>query len=434
MPTLIVAFSIALAAATLYVDRALDAQRSRAPPYLFSGTADAARTLLSALASSVLSIAFSLTMVALQQASSQFSPRVLRGITASRVNQLVVGIYAGTFTYALLVLRTVRSEAAAAPFVPALSVTTAVLLALLCSATLMYFIHHVSLSLQASEVIAQLHRPLLAQLARLYPDALTLADAQPAHPDDERAAGAVTPVRTQLGGFVRRVDGELGELPQPAVTIWLRARPGDYVPRGGVLAELRGAGPELARKLEQAYVLYAERSDAQDPLFDIRQLVDIGLRALSPGVNDPTTAEYVLRRLGDALGVLAGRQFPTRRSQRPGCVTIYAPGLSWDDFVDSAFSQLRRAARADYDVTRCMIELLRALGELVTLAERTCALRAQLRAVREGVARATSWITSVSSCCARPTSRCSSSTSSPLWGPRTQRADLARSQPWCSFV
>jgi uncharacterized membrane protein len=387
LPSVLVTLCVVLAIGTIHWDERLVARGSRAIPYLFSGTADAARTMLSTIASSlltVLSIAFSLTMVALQQAASQFSPRIMRSVTSSRVNQTVVGIYSGTFIYALLILRTIRGEHSSAPFVPALSVTSAVLLALLCIAMLVYFIHHVSLSLQVSEVIKALHDELTAHLERLYPEPLQGHDeetgAQLAWICEEVER---SPVRALHGGFVRRIDLGLADVKDEHSTIWLTAKVGEFVPRGGMLGSVAPANDSLSDKVRGAYILDSERSYAQDPLFDVRQLADIGLRALSPGINDPTTAEYVLRQLGDALGVLVARQVPSRRQvAKPGHIRLVVDGPDWDTFVEGAFSQLRRACRADFDVTRCLLEVLASLSEQVLAQHRASAIRAQVEQVR----------------------------------------------------
>jgi uncharacterized membrane protein len=393
LPSVLVAACILLAVVTIRGDEHLVERSSEAIPYLFSGTADAARTMLSTIASSlltVLSIAFSLTMVALQQASSQFSPRVLRSITSSRANQIVVGVYAGTFIYALLILRTIRGEHSPSPFVPALSVTSAVALALLCIAMLVYFIHHVSLSLQVSEVIKNLHDELIRQCERLFPEPLELDD-EPR--DDALAAsseqGERSPVRALVGGFVRRIDLGLADLKtEHPTTIWMTTKVGDFVSRGSIIASIVPASESLADRVRAAYILDSERSHVQDPLFDVRQLVDIGLRAMSPGVNDPTTAEYVLCQLGDALAVLASRQIHVRRCRaKPGHVRLYIDGPAWEDFVEAAFSQLRRASRADFDVTRCLLEVLAALAEQTTTHARASAIRAQVEEVRTSLAQ-----------------------------------------------
>ncbi|HEX5656537.1 MAG TPA: DUF2254 domain-containing protein [Polyangiales bacterium] len=385
VPAQIVAACALLAIGTLALDDSLAAERSDAIPYLFSGTADAARTMLSTLASSlltVLSIAFSLTMIALQQASSQFSPRVLRSITSSRVNQIVVGVYAGTFIYCLLILRTIRGEDAPAPYVPELSVTSSVLLALLCIAMLVYFIHHVSLSLQVSEVIQGLHDQLVEQIDVMFPDPL---GQEPRVPTllPEHARERATKIRASRGGFVRRVDDALVGVQAEDTIVWLHAKVGEYVPRGGVLASMSPAREQLAARINEAYVFDSERSYAQDPLFAVRQLVDIGLRAMSPGVNDPTTAEYVLHHLGDALAQLVGRQFPSphRKHESKG-LQLIVDGPDWDSFVSAAFAQLRRSARSDFDVTRCLLQVLTELGEHATCEQRAAALRLEVAEVR----------------------------------------------------
>jgi uncharacterized membrane protein len=386
LPGVLVVLCIALAAGTIHGDQRLAARDSEAIPFLFSGTADAARTMLSTIASSlltVLSIAFSLTMVALQQASSQFSPRVLRSVTSSRVNQTVVGVYSGTFIYALLILRTIRGEHSPAPFVPALSVTSAVLLALVCITMLVYFIHHVSLSLQVSEVIKRLHDELIEHFEQRFAKPL-VCDDEPAH---EQAAETSEQaehgqVRAREGGFVRRIDLGLADVRAEHTTVWLTAKVGEFVPRGGLLASIDPADGALGDKVRNAYIFDSERSHAQDPLFDVRQLVDIGLRALSPGVNDPTTAEYVLRQLGDALCLLASRQVPARTYvAKPGRVRVIVAGPGWDTFVEGAFSQLRRACRADFDVTRCLLEVLMSLGEQTVTQDRASAVRLQAEQV-----------------------------------------------------
>jgi uncharacterized membrane protein len=390
LPSLLVALCMMLAMVTLAGDEYLTARDSEALPYLFSGTADAARAMLSTIASSlltVLSIAYSLTMVALQQASSQFSPRVLRAITSSRVNQAVVGVYAGTFIYALLVLRTIRGEHAAAPFVPALSVTSAVVLALVCIALLVYFIHHVSLSLQVSEVIKDLHDELIAQLERLFPEHVNApseaADSSKISTDELAERERVC---ARVGGFVRRIDPSLSDLRANEATVWLTAKVGEYVPRGGVLAHVARSDAELSEKVRAAYILGSERSYAQDPLFEVRQLVDIALRALSPGINDPTTAEYVLRQLGDALTLLAGRRIPSQRlDAKPGRLRVVTDGPDWQTFIEDSFGQIRRACRTDFHVTRCLLEVLHALAEHTTTEPRASAVRVHVTEVRLGL-------------------------------------------------
>ncbi|WP_432545245.1 DUF2254 domain-containing protein [Kineococcus sp. SYSU DK004] len=406
LPSVLVAAAVALALGLLRVDAALDGLGSARHPVstvLFSGSADAARTLLSAIAGSlltVLSISFSLTMIALQQASSQFSPRILRSITASAVNQTVVGAFAGTFVYALLVLRTVRSDDTGPEFVPALSVTVAVAMSLVCIALLVYFIHHVSQSLQVSVVITRLRDTLLRELDGVYPDRVaepadTTGGSGAAAWAARLAAGAHSRVTATTGGFVRDVDEDaldeaLGSGAPRSVHVVVGI--GEFVPRGGLVAI---AAPPLdddaLDAVRAAVVLADERTDHRDPAFVVQQLVDVGLRAMSPGVNDPTTAEHVLLHLGDALTAVAGRDLPDPLRQLPGGSRALLERADWDDLVDVAFSQLRRAAEGDVRVTVRLLEVLARLAGATGEPGRRAALAQQVADAAGAAERCEDW-------------------------------------------
>ena len=401
IPTLLVALAILGSLLLIELDVVLAQRRSLLIPWLFSGTADAARTLLSVVAGSlitVISIAISLTIVALVQASAQFTPRILRQFTASRANQVVLGTYTATFVYALLVLRTVRSaEEGDAPFVPALSVTTAVLLALLCLALLIYFIHHMSQSLQVSVIIDEVRQELLTQIDKLYPQALGREVPDPPAPATLREAlqhnDQPVVVRSEKAGFVRHIDEQTLLSISLASTQWLSIRPqiGEFVASGSILVELdqvEGALDAVSEQIRRAFVIDRERTITQDPLFGIRQLVDIGLKALSPGINDMTTAEYVLYHLDDAIGRLAGRTFPSPvRTTDSGCTQIIVNRPTWDQVVDAAFSQIREAAADDVHVTQTLLQVLYDLAQRLPPGPRTHAIQQQLVEIRYNIAQ-----------------------------------------------
>ena len=172
VPALLVALAGGLVALTLSIDER-DPLLQGLRPWLFGGSASAARALLAAIAGSlitVVALAFSITIVAIQQAATQFSPRVIRNFMRDRGNQVVFGAYIATFVYALLVLRQVREDRdGASEFVPALSITAALLLALVCVALLIYFIHHAATSLQVATIADNIRRELRDGLERLYP-------------------------------------------------------------------------------------------------------------------------------------------------------------------------------------------------------------------------------------------------------------------------
>ncbi|MCI2239472.1 DUF2254 domain-containing protein [Paenibacillus sp. TRM 82003] len=402
LPGLIVLFEAALAEVLVWIDSTYGDTTGAAGSWLFSGSADAARTLLSAIAGSLLtvvSIAFSLTMIALQQASSQFSPRILRGFTSSLTNQLVIGAYTGTFVYSLLVLRTVRSGEQGPVFVPGLAVTTGVLLALTCMGLLVFFIHQVSLALQVSVVISRLRDDLLAQLEGDHPSEVGQRAAAPDdHPDRaaalrrEVAERPHTLVRARRGGFVRGFDadrllstGEHADADDPLL-VHVRAGVGSFVARGSVIAAVAPPPePGVVEDVRCSVLLADERTPPHDPLFVVQQLVDVGLRALSPSTNDPTTAEHVLLHLGDALGTLADRDLePPVRTTRDGRLLLLLERPDWAGHVDAAFSQLRRAGASHVSVTLRLLEVLAFLGERVP-AGRVEPLLAQVQQVLEVV-------------------------------------------------
>lgn len=213
IPAILVVGAIALAFGMVTIDQVYFEEVRREVPWLFGGTADAARGLLSTIAGAmitVVSISFSVTIVALQQASSQYSPRVLRTFTSDKLNQIVLGMYIATFVYALLVLRSVRTEVSdidGSGFVPALSVVVAIILALICLGLLIVFIHRITQSLQVAEIIRRVHGDLVQQIEVLYPEQIGEPVADPAsavhvRPDLERATLRTQFVLIRSGLFV----------------------------------------------------------------------------------------------------------------------------------------------------------------------------------------------------------------------------------------
>ena len=350
--------------------------------WLFSGSPSAARTILSVIAGSlitVISLLFSITVLTLQQASTQFTPRVIRTFTRDQGSQLVLGVYVATFLYALLVLRQVRGEVAAAgEFVPVIAVTVAIMLAILCLGCLIYFIHHSATLFQAATVIERVHHDLLAAIDRLYPSAIGKAVDDGDAVDlvsfrHKHALGMGQVVPAPCAGFLRSIDEQAlaGALPAGSWAI-VDLPVGSYLLHGQPLVEI-GSVPDgnadIGERLTQAFVIDQERTITQDALFGIRQLVDIALKALSPAISDPTTAEHAIGCLGNALMQLATRPFPSpeRIVERgdEGSVTIWLARPTFEDYVEEALGQIERAAREEFHVLRQLKAIL------VTVARHT---------------------------------------------------------------
>lgn len=393
-PALFVVLALVLSTVLLEIDRALGRTEAEGL-WLFGGNAAGARTTLSVIAGSlitVVAVAFSVTIIAIQQASTQFTPRVLRNFTRDRGNQLVLATYIGTFTYALLVLRRVREAGLAGPaFVPAISISVAILLSVISLGMLVYFIHHAAESLQVSYLLSSIRRELDEEIDKQFPDSEEEGDpaVRFAEPFDARLEANPLEVTSEREGYLVRVD--LSGLAMAAAsrfrTLHVEVQIGDYVRPGDVLFRAPDEGradDDFLERARAAFQLDRDRSVEQDPLFGIRQITDIAIKALSPGINDPTTAEQALDFLGGAVNHLLDRAIPSpRRVTREG-VRLVLRSPSFAEFVDACFCQIRSAARRDLQVSLRLISVLRGLLQRTTSESRARHLRRRIDEVRAG--------------------------------------------------
>ncbi|MFW5470680.1 DUF2254 domain-containing protein [Knoellia sp. CPCC 206435] len=330
-------------------------------PFLFAGGPEGARALLAAIITSMISftgLVFSITIVVLQLTSSQFSPRVLRSFLEDRFNQVALGVFVATFVYALVVLRGVRGTSQADPFVPHIAVTVAFVLVLTSVLVFLAYIHHIAQSIRASTIIASIADDARALLDRRFPlDSPRLAEL-PVPSGPGRTVLADGP------GVVQWVDDRaLGHAAQTqGVCVELLRAVGEFVPTGGPLAVVHGDGT-----LEDAAVLSAvhmgrERSMQEDLGFGQRQLVDIAERALSPGINDPTTAVQAIDQLHDLLRRLATRPLPPRQvTSEAGHLVVSVPEPSFADHLALAFDEISHWGREDPRIVQRLLVALRDL-------------------------------------------------------------------------
>jgi uncharacterized membrane protein len=324
MPALMVVGAILLSLFTVHLDRATTGHNWIATlGWTFTRGPEGSRAVLSTVASSMMTIAsvtFSITVVALQLASSQFGPRLLRNFMRDRGNQIAIGTFIATFTYCLLVLRTVNGTENE-PFVPHISVTVGLLLSLASLGVLIYFIHHAAASIQAENVIAAVSRDLHEAINDLYPECLGNEPPEPVErggkadvpPNFDRES---SPIASTTSDYLQAIDVDrlLNLARDRDVILSVEQRPGKFFFRGGDLARVWPGDrldEELANAIRGAFYFGSLRTLTQDVEFAIDQLVEIAVRALSPGVNDPFTAIACVDRLGAALCSLAERVFPS---------------------------------------------------------------------------------------------------------------------------
>ncbi|WP_336922045.1 DUF2254 domain-containing protein [Aquipuribacter sp. SD81] len=338
---------------------------------LYRVGADGSRTLLSAIAGSVLGVAsttFSITIAVMALTSSSFGPRLVRNFMADRGNQVVLGTYLATFLYSLLVLRAIRTldgTAAEEPFVPHLAVNGAVVLAVASIGLLVWFIHHISDSIQVWTLARRVREDLRHAVDDLYP---ARSGAGPAPRAAEGPEGPVSlKVRAAGTGYVVGVDVDdlVATAAELDLVMVLRVRPGDFVAEEGVVADVHGDVPDaaaLAARIRRQLSLSAVRSPAQDVGFSVQLLLDMLARALSPGTNDPYTARTALDDLSDGLAALARRDHPEeRRVDEDGVLRVVAPSVGLIELVDTVVDTVRAYGLDHPDV---VVRAVRLLGQV----------------------------------------------------------------------
>ncbi|MGY2893728.1 DUF2254 domain-containing protein [Deinococcus sp. UYEF24] len=364
-PALMTVLAVLLAEVLIRVEEAYGV-----PPglrFIYGGSPTGARTLLGAVASSMIGVAgtvFSITIAALSLASGQMGPRLLNNFTEDKGNQYTLGVFISTFAFSLYTLRAVQGgEGDSVAFVPHYGVTVSMLLAAICLGMLVYYIHHISSSINIAQVTGLLRNDMRGVL-----DAYTIA------PGQEQAANTVTvpassfwegatPVyHSEQGGYLQATD--LGPLLALAakhdLCLLLEVRPGDYVFPYMRVARLRGlpAGQLPPFEVSDALTLGPQRSKEQDPEYVVRQLADIATRALSPGTNDPLTAVGVLDQFGDALCRLKGRSFPSGVRVQGGQVRLIESVTSFGGMTDQMFHMIRQYGADAPAVVVRMFEVL----------------------------------------------------------------------------
>lgn len=362
---------------------------------LFGGDSGAARTLLDAISSSLItvtSLTFSLTVVTLQLASSQFSPRLLRTFTSDGFVQATLAIFLTTFTYSLTLLRAVRSPDTGAPFVPRISVTVAFVLALVSVLGLVLFLAHLARQIRVETMLRDVHDDASATLlAATKP----LAEARPQRELADPPPDALH-VAAPSSGFLTRLDEArlLSAAIEADAYLLIDCYPGSSLVEGVPLgvawsasASGFGAGEfdGLQGAVGGAIGIGYERTAAQDVGYGLRQLTDVTNKALSPGINDPTTAVHALGHISAILCQLASRDLRSVvLTDDTGEARVVLRRPDFADIVDTAITQPRRYGASDPQV---MERLFRLLEELAWHAHDHAAIGDQLARMRNTVAR-----------------------------------------------
>jgi uncharacterized membrane protein len=355
-----------LALAMLVAERQFPGLTAAATRIAFVTQEDVAgsQLILATIAGSMMttiSIVFAVLLMALSLASLQFSPRILMGFMGDGPTQNTLGVFVGTFLYCLLVLRTIHGA-----FVPAASITVGMALAAIALGSLIYFIHHIAHGIHANTIVDRIASETIEVLDDEFPIAVGRADT---HPEDTGPPPPVpedaADVESPASGYVQLVNRErLVELARKhGITIYQQHGVGEFAILGNPLVSITPASaltPEIADACASSFDLGPSRTLQQDVHFGIRQIVDIGLKAISPAVNDPSTTVTCIDHVARVLCRLARRRILPLEVRDPdtGRLLMVRRAITFQASLDLAFNQLRQYGKRDMAVSLRMLHAL----------------------------------------------------------------------------
>ncbi|MBT63813.1 MAG: hypothetical protein CML13_11435 [Puniceicoccaceae bacterium] len=343
--------------------------------WLYASSPDGARAVLSTIAGSMITVAgvlISTTVVVLTLASQQYGPRLVKNFIEDRPSQIVIGSFAGCFIYSILIMRNIHSGEV--DFVPHLSILVALLAAVVCIAMMIYFIHHISVTIQVQSILERVHDDLSALVDAVFPEDLAQPLETPEHLADEAAVAAAlegqqaSALRAKKPGYLQAVrsDRLLDFAVEQGLVLELQVQPGAFLLRGEMICRAFSKtelSEELADALLACFVFGRFPTSEQDMLFPIKQLAEMAIRALSPGINDPHTAIECVDYLATSLCAVAGRSFPSPyRADAAGELRVITPVHTFEEILRVAFQQIHHYGREDVNVVSRIFLALQKIG------------------------------------------------------------------------
>ncbi|MCG7844333.1 MAG: DUF2254 domain-containing protein [Methanomassiliicoccales archaeon] len=384
LPTLTILMTIGGAALTIYLDTIFDFKPTGVIQYILPSSVNSARSVLSTISGAMIGVAgtvFSITLVALTLASSQFGSRLLRNFMHDRTNQIVLGAYVSTFVYCLFVLNAVNDNDGI-EFIPGISILIAISAAVINIFLLIVFIHHISMSIQADNVISDVSSSLSKNLESLFPEIIGEDTGQNKEADPDLfkiAFGQRNFVTSSKNGYLEYVDYDniFNIAKEHDSLIKLMFRPGDHLVSGSITMEIISEDDipnEVIKKLQDLLIIGKVRTPYQDAEFSINQMVEIAARALSPGINDPYTAIACIDNLTSTLCQLTQVKFPSSyRYDEDGVLRVIADVLTFEGMLGTAFNQIRQFSGGSPAVVIRLMEAMVTINHFVrTDEQRKC--------------------------------------------------------------
>lgn len=386
VPTLMIIGTIALSGFTLWLD---EGAADRDVWWIYSGGASGARSILAVISGSMItvtSVVFSITIVTLTLASGQFGSRVLRNFMRDTGNQVVLGTFIATFIYSLLILRSVRSESGN-EFIPYSSVTVGVFLVFLSVGVLIYFIHHVSTKIQAESIVRAIFEETTEAVDNQFPQQLNerkkeINRQQSLQSDlPEPFYEEAYEIKAGSSNYLQVVEYKklLKLAEKHNLILEILYRPGDFIIMNSTVILVwpsHQIDDALYNKLYNNLILGVHQTLTQNAEYGIQQLVEVAVRALSPGINDPFTAVNCIDRLAAILCQIAQKQFPSPAYyDAEDTLRIVAKTTTFKGYVDTAFNQIRQNSQSSPAVMIKLMEAINLVMSHLTLPEQYRALR-----------------------------------------------------------
>ena len=377
LPVLIISFSVLLAFSLVYLDNSITIPREGWVRFFLVESADSARSILTTISSAMMGVAgtvFSITLVVLTLASSQFGPRLIKNFMYIRLNQVVLGLYISTYLYCLLVLNSI-SGSNGYTFIPSVSILVAIIAAVVNIILLIIFIHQIAISIQADKVVSDISDSMFEQVKKLFPEKI----GEEKENDENVDATAVvagyqnrTSIKSPKNGYLQYVDGEglIKIIARHDALFELYYRPGKHLVKDAEIGLLYSNGKWEKKEFEKIFNLFVigkTKTSRQDLEFSIQQMVEIAARALSTGVNDPYTAITCIDNLTSIMCYLAEAKFPAKyRYDEEGNLRIIADALDFEGILDTAFNQIRQFSEDSPAVIIRMMEALTTIHEFTS--------------------------------------------------------------------
>jgi uncharacterized membrane protein len=385
IPGIMIIGSIILAFFLIDIDSNIKEEWLVKYPRIFGLGSDGSRGMLTAIAGSMLTVAalaFSLTLSIIAHASGQYTPRILRNFMRDKINQFILGYFVSVYAYCLIILRTIRG-ADEMQFVPSLGVVVGLILAIGGIVVLIYFIHHIASSLQVTNIITKIEAETSEVVEKIFPERMgdEAEEEQIIKADKMKKLVDWYGVKSLQSGYIQYVDTDslIEFAADNNLLLSMEHSIGEFVTEGtAIICATKNLDEDSISTINNFFNIFPFRTIEQDVGYGIRQIVDIALKSLSPGINDTTTAINCLDYLAVIVGKIAERKLPTLVRIKDGEIRVYSKSPSFQEYVEVAFDQIRINGKANLAIFLRLLKALSIVGEKTQSTERKEIVKEQI--------------------------------------------------------